>query len=210
MKYSILIIFGICFFTSCIEDINKIGCEEITDVEFDRQDSVWILPIIDTLHYQSNQGDTILLSLFEEKVDILRSITNCKRPIGYRLGYSCDKKIGLLSFAVTKYDFKDKIDCSILYSFSQLSNNLIPITQQSMGYIDIRNNQPINTESNQYVKTTKLGTHELNRKTYNDVFVIEDLKKSEVPEIDIFRFYVNPSGILRIEFYDGEIWDRVD
>jgi hypothetical protein len=209
MKYSILIILVFSFLTSCIQDIGKIGCGEITDVEFDRQDSVWILPTIDTLYYQSNQGDSILLTLYEEKLDML-SVTNCKRPVVYMLAYSCDRNIGLVQLINTRYDFKEKIDATMLYSFSQLTNNLIPITAQKMGLIDTQTNQPINTSSTQYVQTTKLGTHELNGKTYNDVFVIEDLKKSEVPEIDIFRFYVNPSGILRIEFYDGEVWDRID
>ncbi|AFM05500.1 hypothetical protein Fleli_3164 [Bernardetia litoralis DSM 6794] len=196
-------------FISCTENINKIGCGEITNVEFDRQDSVWVLEAKDSLYYQSNRGGNIVLSLFENKVHKL-SIENCNRPIGLILSYSCSKKIDLINVAITRYEQKKGINTTILYSFSQMTENLIPISSQPMGLIDVRINQPINTEEIDFVQTTKLGTHQLNGKTYNDVFVIEDLDKNEVPEIDIFRFYVNPSGILRIEFYDGEIWDRVD
>ena len=209
MKYSILIIFILSLFTSCIEDINKIGCGEITNVEFDRQDSVWVLEAKDSLYYQSNRGENIVLSLFENKVHQL-SIENCNRPIGLILSYSCSKKIGLVNVAVTRYEQKEGINTTILYSFSQMTENLIPISSQPMGLIDVRMNQSINIEEIDFIQTTKLGTHELNGEIYNNVFLIEDLKKSEVPQIDIFRFYVNPSGILRIEFYDGEIWDRID
>ncbi|AFM05504.1 hypothetical protein Fleli_3172 [Bernardetia litoralis DSM 6794] len=195
--------------TSCIQDIGEIGCQDTTDSVFDAQDSVWMPTEIDTIIYKSNKGNDIVWSLYDyQSKNFIDS--GCKRPLGTSTDYSCSRKIDRIVISMARYDKVEKIVSNIGYAFSQLTDNLIPITQQVMGLIDVKTNQPINTNSNQYVQTTKLGTHELNGKTYNDVFVIEDLSESNVPQIDIFRFYVNPSGILRIEFYDGEVWDRVD
>ncbi|AFM05502.1 hypothetical protein Fleli_3168 [Bernardetia litoralis DSM 6794] len=191
-------------FISCTENINKIGCGEITNIGFDSQDSLWLPIKKDSLLY-SNENGAVLFNLYDyQSITINKS--KCNNPIHFSADYGTLNKQLFYSISINKSDEKSAIN----YSFSKMSDNLIPIIAQAMGIIDIETNQPINTESVDFVQTTKLGTHELNGKTYNDVFVIEDLKESEVPEIDISRFYVNPSGILRIEFYDGEIWDRVD
>jgi hypothetical protein len=179
------------------------------DSQFTKQDSVWIIERKDTILYNSNLNREIILSLYEYKG---RNGNVGKKPINMTINYnSRSNKLNRILIYITRHGNGEQSSGSVGYSFSQINEyNLIPIIEQPMGLIDTDTNQPINTSSNQYVKTTKLGTHQLNEKTYNDVFVIEDLKKSEVPEIDIFRFYVNPSGILRIEFYDGEVWDRID
>lgn len=210
MKYLILITLVLSFLTSCIQDIGRIGCKEIGDVSFLKSDSAWIPHKVDTINYISTLGRNITYTMFQyEEANFFAS--TCKNPIAVAVDYhSMEMKLNRISINITRYEEENKSNTNIGYAFSQLTNNLIPIIQQKMGLIDVRTNQSINTEEVDFVKTTKLGTHQLNEKTYNDVFVIEDLDKSYVPEIDIFRFYVNPSGILRIEFYDGEIWDRVD
>jgi hypothetical protein len=209
MKYLILIPLVFSFLTSCIQDIGKIGCQDTTDSAFDVQDSVWMPNEIDTIIYKSSKGNIVVWSLYDyQNKNFIDD--DCKRPLVSSIDYSCSRRIDRIVLSMVRYDKREKVISNIGYAFSQLTNDIIPITDQPMGLINVRTNQPINTEAIDYVQTTKLGTYTLNEKTYNDVFVIEDLKKSEVPEIDISRFYVNPSGILRIEFYDGEVWDRID
>ena len=210
MKLFAFILISLLSLSSCIEEINRIGCGEITNVEFDSQDSVWLPIVKDTIICKSSTGEDVVLSLLDSDIFNEEADGGCTRPISFVLDYFCNRKIGRVYSSITKYDSKNKINSTITYAFSQITDNLIPVTQQVMGSIDVRTNRPVDKEITRYVKTTKLGTHELNGEIYNDVFLIEDLDKNNVPEIDIFRFYVNPSGILRIEFYDGEIWDRID
>jgi hypothetical protein len=204
MKYLILIPLVLCFLNSCTQDVVDIGCKQRTYSSFNSQDSIW-LPIKEDSLLYSNESEVVLFNLYDYRSIIINK-SKCNYPIHFSADYGTPNKQLFYSISINKSDEESTIN----YSFSKMSDNLVSVIAQPMGIIDMETNQPINTEAIDYVQTTKLGTHTLNEKTYNDVFVIEDLKKSEVPEIDISRFYVNPSGILRIEFYDGEVWDRID
>ena len=206
------VLYTICIYTF---SISLFSCEfenqipKVENSQFTKQDSIWIIERKDTIVYSSNLDRKVSLSLYEYEA---RNGKIGKKPINMTIDYtSISSRLDRIIIYITRHGNGENSVGSVGYSFSQTNeDNLIPIVDQPMGLIDTDTNQPINTGSTQYVETTKLGTHELNGEIYNNVFLIEDLKKSEVPQIDIFRFYVNPSGILRIEFYDGEVWDRID
>ena len=207
MKY--LVILGIFFLASCTQELVEIGCGDKKNTVFTVQDSTWLPNINKSLFYKKSDSTILEFKVEDYRIDNDND-GSCIRPIQLSVDYiSNSSRLQRIFIGVSRGEYNNGYH-QIFYSFSIYEDTQIPFVAQSMGIIDIEDNQPINTETTQYVETTKLGTHELNGKTYNNVFVVEDLKESEVPQIDIFRFYVNPSGILRIEFYDGEIWDRID
>ena len=186
----------------------KTSCDE--ELEFTPQELVWGKEKDSILYLNSENSDTVKVILQSAGRD--KDDSYCPKVDVKDVAYKPlnNNKLSRVSFHLKK---SEKYGSNILFKFNSSESssqiNLIG-NSQDMGYIDIAKNEPIDVSSIDYTQTTKLGTHELNGEIYNNVFLIEDLKKSEVPEIDIFRFYVNPSGILRIEFYDGEIWDRID
>ncbi len=203
--FYILILFLLV--SSCELTGIKTKCDE--KLEFTQQELSWGQEW-DSLFFLSSRNDTIkfvLLGISDAKLS-----SECPTPATKQIGYNPTNtdKFSQISFHLSK---SESYGSNIAYKFNSSDNNSqvnIVGSSQDMGYIDIEKNESIDIREIDYTQTTKLGTHELNGKIYDNVFVIEDLKESEVPQIDISRFYVNPSGILRIEFYDGEIWDRVD
>ncbi len=89
-------------------------------------------------------------------------------------------------------------------------NPEIPVvgTYQDMGCINVTDEKPCNNEryGNSFFYH---ATKQLNGTTYEGVIEMNDYEPNRIPEVDISRFYVNQKGILRIEFYSGEVWDRV-
>ena len=185
----------------------KLNCDE--EMELTQQELTWGQEQ-DSILYISSTGDTIFTYL--EQVLYAGLGNYCPKPANKQIYYKVNSsdKIFLVNYFISK---TEQYGSKISFQFNSSNvNSDVPVIgiSQSMGSIDIETNEPRDIREVDYAQTTKLGTHELNGEIYNNVFLIEDLKKSEVPEIDIFRFYVNPSGILRIEFYDGEVWDRID
>ncbi len=79
---------------------------------------------------------------------------------------------------------------------------------QSMACLSIADERPCRTDRYgdfYFYHSTK----ELNGNRYENVIEFNDPEPNRIPEVDISRFYVNQKGILRIEFYGGEVWDRV-
>ena len=186
----------------------KTSCDE--ELEFTQQELAWGQEQDSLFYLVLGRNDTMKFVLQLAGRD--KDDNSCPKSDTKKIVY---KPINTSEFSRISFflDKSEKYGSKISFQFNSSNvNSDVPVIgiSQSMGSIDIETNEPRDIREVDYAQTTKLGTHELNGKTYNNVFVVEDLKKSEVPQIDIFRFYVNPSGILRIEFYDGEIWDRID
>ena len=186
----------------------KLNCDE--EMEFTSQELSWGQEKDSLFYFSSTTNDTVKFNL--QLAGRTKDGTICPKADVRTIIY---KSINTNEFSRMSFflDKSERYGSQISFQFNSSNvNSDIPIVgiSQSMGRINIASNQPIETRYRDYVSNIKLGTYKLNGKVYDNVFVLEDFKESEVPQIDIFRFYVNPSGILRIEFYDGEIWDRID
>ena len=196
------------FLVSCELIGLKTNCDE--EMEFTQQELAWGQEQDSLFYLVLGRNDTMKFVLQLAGRD--KDDNSCPKSDTKKIVY---KPINTSEFSRISFflDKSEKYGSQISFQFN--SNNVnsdVPLVgiSQSMGRINIASNQPIETAYRDYVSNTKLGIYELNGRVYENVFVLEDSKESEVPQIDIFRFYVNPSGILRIEFYDGEIWDRID
>ena len=201
----VLLLFMLCI-TSC--DIIGIpnNCENLQPMKLTENDKRWLT---DSVQYFIKENDTFRMhSSIGEPNEIESSIMDCQIPIQYFIPLQTNEITS--KFIGVRIDLlKTSKETNISYTFSKNTpDNLVVGVNQMMGLIDLDENQPA-PPSGSGVIGEYLGNHTIRGREFTEVYKFTDLNERNVPEIDVASITVSPIGFLRIEFYDGEVWERV-
>lgn len=193
--------------TSSCDVIDMIdGCEEPTQVELSEQDKKWLT---DSIQYFTKEIDTFKVRSGEFVILDRAGVINCEMPIQHQMSIQVDD-ISYKNIYIYASIYKSPKETNISYSFSKdTPDNLIVGVNQIMGMIDLEGNQVVPLDNIDFIHGEYLGNHTIRGREYTEVYRFTDLDESNVPEIDVASIIVSPMGFLRIEFYDGEVWERV-
>ena len=207
MKYTFLIISVLFLVSSCdLIDIVD-GCDEPEVMELTENDRRW-LP--DSIQYFIIQEDTfsVQTSYFPPAYEP-EAVSDCKTPVFYRNSL-ITKDVVDIKMAIYTDITKEANYTNIMYRFSKSTPNSSVIGRsQVMGIIDLDRSLPVPMDNSYFVHSEYLGNHTIRGREFTEVYKFTDLDKNNVPEIDVFSITVSPIGFLRIEFYSGEVWERV-
>ncbi len=197
------------FIVSSCDLIDAIdGCENPEPMELTENDKNWIPK--DSVQYFAIYQDTFSIKIgLSEPLHDHQNIIDCAKPVIYRTSLAT-KYIPNSNLAVYANLYKSKKETNISYTFSKSTpNNLAVGTNQMMGMIDLDTNLPVPMDDSYFVHSEYLGNHTIRGREYTEVYKFTDLDESNVPEIDVASIIVSPIGFLRIEFYSGEVWERI-
>ncbi|WP_245532608.1 hypothetical protein [Bernardetia litoralis] len=182
------------------------GCKNPEKMELTESDERWIT---DSVQYFVNNNDTFRVRNLFVKPLYSDVKVNCKLPVLYKSSPITDEISDKNIVAYVNINKSPK-ETNIAYIFSKdTPDNLVVGVNQTMGIIDIENNRPIINAGAYFIYSEYLGNYTIRSREYTEVYKFTDLDESNVPEIDVSSIIVSPLGFLRIEFYDGEVWERI-
>lgn len=196
-----------CLLSSCdiIELID--GCKDPKAVELTDNDKIW-MP--DSIQYFVKENDTFRIeTLFTKPIYSESAVIDCKKPVLYKSS-PITEKISKKNLVLYTNINKSSRETNISYEFFKgIPNNLVVGVNQVMGMIDLETQNVIPLDNIDYVHGEYLGNHTIRGREYTEVYKFTDLNENNTPEIDVASIIVSPIGFLRIEFYDGEVWERI-
>ncbi len=174
---------------------------------FTERERSWIPETGDKWSFTSNNGTTFSFTCLDGIED--DRIGGCKDYEGGNVLMLDQEESAPLIYIIYGFSVKQKgIRTGFIFHTGGMQEEFPIRVSQSMGCLDVTGEKPCNASSigtnNVYI-----GTKVFNDNTYEGVIEMNDYEPNRIPEVDISRFYVNQRGILRIEFYSGEVWDRV-
>ncbi len=191
----------ILFFSSC-SDIFE--CREPILSENDKE---WLPQEGEKWIFSSNNGDTMIYTCTSIISDRMGSVCN-DYGLSYGLEGEKNNSYKLSDIFYTAIVNQKSVRGGFIFHTGGTYTEFLIQISQDMGCIDITKERPCNLDfyKNSYFYHS---SKELNGTIYEGVIEMNDYEPNRIPEVDISRFYVNQKGILRIEFYSGEVWDRV-
>ncbi|AFM05501.1 hypothetical protein Fleli_3166 [Bernardetia litoralis DSM 6794] len=205
---NILFITLLLFIVSSCDLIDAVdGCDTPEKMELTENDQKWIPK--DSIQYFAVNNDTFNLPSYSFSVDYLYDTKiDCRIPIVYSKSLAT-KYIPNANITIYIGITREANYANISYNFSKNTNTQIVGRSQLMGTIDLDRNLPIPMEDSYSIHSEYLGNYTIRGREYTEVYKFTDLDESNVPEIDVSSIIVSPLGFLRIEFYDGEVWERI-
>ena len=181
------------------------GCKDPKPIELTENDKRWLT---DSIQYFISENDTFQIRGGGFIILDKEGVINCKMPIQHKSSIQIDE-ISTKNLTVYLSIYKSPNETNIAYIFSKdTPNNLVVGVNQTMGMIDLINNRPAPPNGSRIIGEY-LGNYTIRGREYTEVYKFTDLDESNIPEIDVASIIVSPMGFLRIEFYDGEVWERV-
>ncbi len=190
------------------------SCSEFLECKETRlpneRETTWFPNLRDSIVFISNSSTDLVKytctnAWFEYETDM------CGVVIGYHtFNLLNESNFQIESFSLLS-SLKRNEGLTLYYNFFPNNYQLeLPVASysQDIGCVNVSRERPCVSErygNSFFYHSTK----QFNGITYEGVIEMNDYEPNRIPEVDISRFYVNQKGILRIEFYSGEVWDRV-